>query len=194
MRTPPTARPEVLDGIVAMLDDLPFFETTVQAAAFGLVAAMKAVPSLAGMALLRDESPDGSGGYVVVYARGATPGALELVRSRVPEDDTAIGAALVRGGPVSLEYGDGRRPPWRHTAFGDPWTSVIVPVHDEAAPGRCLGSLELVDPTDGRPLDDFARDTLATIARRLVELRRGRPTRAGDLSNVFAPAQLGLED
>jgi hypothetical protein len=191
MRTPPASRPEVLDGIVAMLDDLPFFETTVQAAAFGLVVAMKAVPSLAGMALLRDESPDGSGGYIVVYARGATPGALALVRSRVPEDDAAIGAALVRGGPVSLEYGDGRKPPWRHTAFGDPWTSVIVPVQDEV---RCLGSLELVDPTDCRPLDDFARETLATIARRLVELRRGRPSHAGDLGNVFAPAQLGLED
>ena len=137
MRTPPTSRPGVLDAIVAMLDDLRFFETNVQAAAFGLVAAMKAVPSLAGMALLRDEShdasQDGGGGYIVVYARGATPGALELVRSRVPEDDPAIGAALVRGGPVTLEYGEGRTPPWRHTAFGDPWTSVVVPVQDEAA-------------------------------------------------------------
>jgi hypothetical protein len=187
--TPRTSRPELLDGVVTALEDLAFFETMVEAASFCLVTAMRAVPSLAGLALLRDEATEMGGGYVVVYARG--PRGYELVRTRVAEDDPAIGAALVRGGPVALEYGAGRTPPPRHTAFGDPWTAVVVPAQDER---RCLGAFELVDPLDaldGRALGDSARETLATIARALVEFGQGRPQR---LDNVFAPEQLGLED
>jgi hypothetical protein len=186
IKTPRTSRPELLDGVVTALEDLTFFETLVEAASFCLVTAMRAVPSLAGLALLRDETGEMGGGYVIVYARG--PRACELVRTRVAEDDPSIGAALVRGGPVALEYGAGRTPPPRHAAFGDPWTALVVPVQDER---RCLGAFELVDPLDGRALGDSARETLATIARGLIEFGHGRPQRLG---NVFAPEQLGLED
>jgi len=180
--TPPTSRPQLLDGVVADLEDLVWFETMVEAAAFCLVTAMKAVPCLAGMAVLRDEER----GYVVVYARG--PRSFDVVRMRVREDDPAIGAALVRGGPAVIEYGPERRPPVRYEAFGDPWTALVVPVQE---PNRCIGSIELVDPTDSQGLGDSARETLATIARRLVEFGRGRTIRVG---NVFAPEQVGLED
>jgi hypothetical protein len=158
----------------------------VEAAAFCLVTAMKAVPSLAGLALLRDEDAGGRGGYVVVYARG--PRAFEVVRMRVREDDPSIGAALVRAGPVVIEYGSERRPPVRHEAFGEPWTAFVVPVQE---PHRCMGAIELVDPLDGRELGDSARRTLATIAHRLADFGHGR---SGKVGNVFAPEQVGLED
>lgn len=180
--TPPTSRPELLDGVIAALDDLVFFETMVEAASFCLVTAMKAVPALAGLALLRDEER----GYVVVYARG--PRAFEVVRMRVGEDDPSIGASLVRGGPVVIEYGPQRPPPERHAGFGDPWTAFVVPVQE---PHRCIGAIELLDPIDSKGLGDSARETLATIARRLAEFGRGRSARIG---NVFAPEQVGLED
>ncbi len=186
--------------MVTSLEDLSFFETMAEAAAFCLVTAMQAVPSLGGLAMLREEGGE-TGGYIVVYARG--PRAHEIVRLRVGEDDASIGAALVRGGPVALEYGDGRRPPSRHTVFGEPWTTLVVPVQE---PHRCLGAIELVDPIDGCTLGDSTREALATIARRLVEFGNGngngngnrtapsqsRPWRS--VGNVFAPEQLGLED
>jgi hypothetical protein len=190
---PPNSRPELqlLDKVVASLEDLTFFETMAEAASFCLVTAMQAVPSLGGLVLLREEGGE-AGGYIVVYARG--PRGHEVVRARVGEDDPAIGASLVRGGPVALEYGDGRSPASRHTVFGDPWTTLVVPVQEPQEPHRCLGSIELIDPIDGCSLGDGAREVLATIARRLVEFGHGRPERSRAVGNVFAPEQLGLED
>ncbi len=188
IQTPPTCRPEVLDRVVTALEDLPFFETMVEAAAFCLVTAMQAVPSLGGLVLLREDGGE-AGGYIVVYARG--PRGYELVRARVGEDDASIGAALVRGGPVALEYEGGRSPPSRHTVFGDPWTTLVVPVQE---PHRCLGAIELVDPIDGSSLGDSTREALATIARRLVEFGHESRGRSRSVGNVFAPEQLGLED
>ena len=186
--TPPASRPEVLDRVVTALEDLSFFETMAEAASFCLVTAMKAVPSLGGLVLLREEGGD-AGGYIVVYARG--PRGYEVVRARVGEDDPAIGAALVRGGTVALEYGGGRSPASRHAIFGEPWTTLVVPVQE---PHRCLGTIELVDPLDGCTLGDATREALATIARRLVEFGHGRAAQARAVGNVFAPEQLGLED
>jgi hypothetical protein len=183
--TPPTSRPELLDGVVTALGDLPFFETLVEASAYCLVTALKAVPALGGLALLRDEGSD-EGGYRVVYARG--PRAYELVRSRIAEDDATVAAALVRGGCTMLDYGEGRRPPERHVHFGDPWTAIVVPAQDEE---RCLAVFELVDPLDGRSLGDSARETLSAIARAFAEATRTLPRRVGD---VFAPEQVGLID
>jgi len=180
-KTPPTS----LDRVMSSLQDLTFFETMAEAAAFCLVTAMQAVPSLGGLVLLREDGGE-AGGYIVVYARG--PRGYELVRARVGEDDASIGAALVRGGPVALEYGDGRSPPSRHTVFGDPWTTLVVPVQE---PHRCLGAIELVDPIDGCTLSDATREALTTIASRLVDFGHGRSRSVG---NVFAPEQLGLED
>ena len=181
--TPPTSHPELLDEVVAALDDLPSFETMVEAVSCCVVTAMQAIPSLAGLAVMRD---DERGGYVVVYARG--PRAYEVVRTRVPEDDAAVVAALTSGGPVSIEYGSDRAPPERHALFGDPWTVFVAPAQSSE---RCLGVIELVDPIDGRAMGDSARHALATIARGLAEFAKGRTL---SYDRVFAPEHLGLED
>jgi GAF domain-containing protein len=171
------------DSVFAALRDLAFFETPVEAASFGVVTAMRALPSLAGVALLRDEE---HGGYVVVYARG--PRSHVVVRSRVPEDDPIVGLALVRGGPLSVEYGSDTPPPERHASFGEPWTALVAPIQLE---DRCVGVLELVDPLDGRTLGESARHALSTITQHLAMFLRGRELVVRD---AFAPAQVGLED
>lgn len=53
--------------VVTSLADLSFFGTAATAASFCLVTAMRVIPSLAGLALVRDYE---KGGYLVVYARG----------------------------------------------------------------------------------------------------------------------------
>jgi hypothetical protein len=181
--TPRDAHPAIADQVFGALRDLVFFETPVEAASFCLVTAMLALPSLAGLALLRDED---RGGYVVVYARG--PRSHAIVRTHVAEDDPLVAMALVRGGPVALEYGPDLAPPDRHAAFGDPWTGLLVPVQDEE---RCLGVLELVDPIDGAVLGEATRDALSTIARHLSDFVRGKATR---VESAFAPEQVGLEE
>ena len=181
--TPRRSHPEMADTVFAALRDLVFFETPVEAASFGVVTAMRALPSLAALALLRDEQ---RGGYVVVYARG--PRSHTVVRARVAEDDPVVGLALVRGGPVSVEYGSDTPPPARHASFGEPWTALVAPIHLE---DRCVGVLELVDPLDGRTLGESARHALSTITQHLAMFLRGRPM---SVDAAFAPEQLGLED
>lgn len=183
MPTPRASHPEIVDHVFSTLRDLSFFETAVEAAAFCVCVAMKAIPSLAGLALLRDEQ---QGGYVVVYARG--PRGYAVVRTRVAEDDPVIAAALTRGGPQSLEYGDARRPPERHASFGDPWTALVAPVQGEE---RCMGAIELVDPLDGKSLGDADRQALATVAQHLADFVR---THTLVVTRAFAPEQLGLDE
>jgi hypothetical protein len=182
-RTPRKALSGPADAVFAALRDLAFFETPVEAASFGAATAMSALPSLAALALLRDEE---NGGYVVVYARG--PRAQVVVRSRIREDDPLVGLALVRGAPVQIEYGSDTPPPDRHAAFGDPWSALVAPIEVD---DRCIGVLELVDPLDGRALGESARYALATIAQHLAAFLRGKPI---VVANAFAPEQLGLED
>ncbi|MGH7298557.1 MAG: GAF domain-containing protein, partial [Polyangiaceae bacterium] len=169
--------------VFASLRDLAFFDTPVEAVAFGLVTAMQVLPSLAGIAVLRNDASDG---YVAVYARG--PHAYQVVRARVAEDDPIVGLSLVRGGPVSVEYGSDTPPPARHAAFGDPWSALVAPIQ---VGERCQGVLELVDPLDGRSLGESARHALATIAQHLGVFLRGRPHA---VDAAFAPEQVGLED
>jgi hypothetical protein len=167
-----------LEAALGALEDLFFFETAVEAVSFGLVTAMRAIPSLAGLALLRDAE---YGGYVVVYGRG--PRSHEVVRARVSDRDPVVTAAFALGGPTDLEFGGRTRPPARHTCFGEPWTVMATPVRD----GRdCLGLLELVDPLD-RPADAWV--ALKAIADRLGRFLRG--TRIVTAS-AFAPEQVGL--
>lgn len=180
--TPREAHPEALDCVVTELADLSFFETVVEAACFGLTVAMRAIPSLGGLALVRDEE---RGGYMVVYACGRR--ASEIVRLRVAEDDPIVAAALVHGGPIALDYDDDTRVPDRHALLGDPWATLVAPVQDAE---RCLAMLELVDPLAGRDVGDAGRHVLSSIARALAEFARGR--RAA-VANVFAPEQVGLE-
>jgi GAF domain-containing protein len=181
--TPRRSHPEMADAVFSALRDLSFFETPVEAASFGVVTALRALPSLAAMALLRDEA---RGGFVVVYARG--PRSHTVVRGRVAEDDPIVGLALVRGGPVSVEYGSDTPPPERHASFGEPWTALVAPILLE---DRCVGVLELVDPLDGRTLGESARHALSTITQHLAMFLRGREMIVGD---AFAPEQVGLED
>lgn len=183
MPTPRASHPEIVDHVFSTLRDLSFFETAVEAAAFCVCVAMKAIPSLAGLALLRDEQ---QGGYVVVYARG--PRGYAVVRTRVPESDPVIAAALTRGGPQSLEYGDSFRPPERHASFGDPWTALVAPVQGEE---RCVGAIELVDPLDGKSLGDADRQALATVAQHLADFVRAHRI---VVARAFAPAQVGLDE
>ena len=171
------------DAALAALHDLPFFQTPVEAAGFAVVTALRALPSLAGVALLRDGQ---KGGYVVVYAQG--PRAHVVVRSQVAEDDALIGMVVLRGGPLSIEYGADRPPPERHAAFGDPWAALVAPILID---DRCVGVLELVDPLDGRAVGQSARHTMATIAQHLAAFLGGRDLVVGA---AFAPGQVGLED
>jgi hypothetical protein len=181
-RTPATSHPEIADRAFSSLRDLAFFETPIEAASFGVVSAMCALPSLAGLALLHD---DERGGYVVVYARG--PRSHAVVRSRVAQDDPVVALALVRGGPVSVEYGSDRPPPERHASFGDPWSAFAAPIQIEE---RCVGLIELVDPLGARTFGRSARHALAAIAQHLAVFIGRRPIVVG---NVFAPEQLGFE-
>lgn len=181
--TPRASHPEIVDHVFSTLRDLSFFETAVEAAAFCVCVAMKAIPSLAGLALLRDER---QGGYIVVYARG--PRGYAVVRTRVTEDDPVIASALARGGPQSLEYGEVASPPERHASFGDPWTALVAPVQGEE---RCMGAIELVDPIDGKSLGDADRQALATVAQHLADFVRSHGV---EVARAFAPAQVGLEE
>jgi hypothetical protein len=183
MPTPRSSHPEIVDHVFSTLRDLSFFETAVEAAAFCVCVAKKAIPSLAGLALLRDEQ---QGGYVVVYARG--PRAYAVVRTRVGEGDLVIGAALAHGGPRSLEYGDALRPPERHASFGDPWTALVAPVQGEE---RCVGAIELVDPLDGKTLGEADRQALATVALHLADFVRAHSL---VVTRAFAPEQVGLDE
>jgi GAF domain-containing protein len=169
--------------VLVALDDLSFFETAVEGASFGLVTALRALPSLAGLALLRDGE---SGDFMVVYARG--PRSHDIVRARVPADDAVVGLAVVRGGPVLVEYGSDRSPPSRHAGFGDPWTAMVIPL---VLDDRCVGVLELVDPVEGRTPDEAMRQVLATIGRRIASFLEGRPL---VVRTAFAPEQVGLDD
>ena len=180
--TPRTSHPEIGEAVFASLPDIAFFETAVEAASFALVTAMRALPSLAGLALLRDNE---NGGYVVVYGRG--PRSYQVVRTRVSEDDPVVMAALLHGGPVAVEYGAERSPPARHACFGDPWTAFATPVHDGQ---RWVGLLELVDPLDRRTIGSTALHALTAISRQLADFIRGREV---VVNNAFAPEQVGLE-
>lgn len=181
--TPRTSHPEMADAVFSALRDMAFFETAVEAASFGVATAVSALPCLAALALLRDEE---NGGYVVVYARG--PRSHVVVRTRVAEDDPFVGLALVRGGPLCIEYGSDTPPPDRHAAFGDPWSALVAPIQLEE---RCIGVLELIDPLDGRTLGESARHALTTISQHLGVFLRGKPI---VVANAFAPEQVGLED
>jgi hypothetical protein len=181
--TPRTSHPELADAVFSALRDLVFFETPIEAAAFGVVTAMQVLPCLAGTVLLRQDDGDG---YVAVYARG--PHAYKVVRSRVAEDDPIVGLALVRGGSVSIEYGSDTPPPARHAVFGDPWSALVAPIQLEE---RCVGVLELIDPLDGRSLGESGRHALATIAQHLALFLRDRRL---VVDGAFAPRQVGLED
>ena len=183
--TPPAPHPDLDGALAASLADLSFFDTVATGAAFCLLAAMRVVPSLAGLALVRDAT---RGGYVVVYATG--PRGFEVVRARCAEDDPSISAAIARAGPVTFEHGGGRAlaPAVRHARFGDPWTVIVTPAFDEI---RCVATLELVDPLDGPAPAEAARQALALIAARLAAFARQHP---GEIGEVFAPEQLGLDD
>jgi len=182
-RAPVGSHPEILERVLESLRDLAFFETPIEAASFALVTALGAVPSLAGLALLRD---DACGGYGVVYACG--PRSHAVVRARIGDDDPAVGLALVRGGPVAIEYGSDLPAPARHAAFGDPWAAFAVPIR---LGERCIGLIELVDPLDGRMLGESARHALTTIADHVAAFVGDR---AVSPARAFAPAQVGLED
>jgi hypothetical protein len=173
----------VSDAVFAGLRDLSFFETPVEAVSFGLVTALRALPSMAGLALLHD---DENGGWAVVYARG--PRAHAVVRAHVDEDDAIVGLATIRGGPFAIEYGSECAPPDRHALFGDVWSALVTPI---LVGDRSVGVLELVDPCDGRCIGSSSRHALQTIAQHLGVFLAGREL---VVSHVYAPAQVGMDE
>jgi len=179
----PAPAPALADAVYGALGDLALFETAVEGAAFCLVTAMRALPSLGGLALLRDPA---RGDWVVVYAQG--PRAHETVRNRVGSRDGVLAMARTRGAPLRVEYGYALPAPARHEALGEPWAAVVVPVMNG---DECVAALELVDPLDGRGPSTQARDALDTIAACLAEFLRRRPI---DVGSAFAPEQVGLDE
>jgi hypothetical protein len=132
-----------------------------EGARFCLDAALRSVPCMAGLALLRDRA---MGDMSVVHARG--PRADRLLRTRSQVDALMTRAGRARK-PTVVTYGaePGAEKAMcpRHALF-DPWSVVLVPVmHD----GALVGLLELIDPIDGNPFDDQALSALAYVGSRL---------------------------
>jgi hypothetical protein len=120
---------------------------------------MSALPSLVGLAHLFDAS---RGDLAVVHATG--PRADGLLGTRTPPGDALIARAMHAGKPAQVTFGSepGADPNMceRH-AFFDPWSVVLVPV---VVDGRLLALFELIDPIQGKQVDDLAKDALAYVA------------------------------
>jgi hypothetical protein len=129
---------------------------------------MDAVPCVAGLAHLSDPA---RGDLVVVHARG--PRADALLGARTPQADAFVARAVLAGKPTILvsgaEPGAEGTTCERH-AFFDPWSVVLVPV---VVGGRLLALLELIDPVEGKPVDELPRDELAQVAECLGRFLSG---------------------
>lgn len=132
-----------------------------EGARFCLEAALRGVPCLAGLVLLRDAA---MGDSVVVHAKG--PRADRLLRTRAQVDGPMTRAAQA-GKPTVVTYGSepGAEPTLcaRHALF-EPWSAALAPVMHG---GQLVALLELIDPIDGNPFDGRALATLGYVAMRL---------------------------
>jgi len=156
--------------------DLSALDTAVACGSLCVATALRILPSTAGLLLLWDCE---DGDFTVAYATG--PRATRIVLTSGTADDHAIARAARAGGPVTIVYGNCVPMLARHAHFGRPRGAHIIPVLDQ---GRCLGSIELVEPS--LPLSDFTRvqQALAYIATRFAE--RVRQTGIV-LSNIVPP-------
>ncbi len=172
----------VLDDLVSRMRDLPCCETTAEAASLCLAAALVALPSQLGLAHVYDAR---AGHFVVVHGQGA--GAEQLLMTTTTEGDLLFASAMAHGAPFSFHY-DGQtphpRPPRRHTIGGTARSVLTAPAIEA---GRCLGVIELVDPTDGSYFDVRAENMLAYVARHFSEFLAQHGTEFGHL---VSPGQM----
>ena len=184
--TPAPARlsiPEITDLLFDAMTDLPFCDTAVEGGAYCLTSILRALPSLAGIVSLFDPEVRE---LVIVYAQG--PRADRLLMTRFASGDALVARAVETREPIIESYGadagagaGAGAPRERHAAFGEPWSVVVAPV---MRGGRLLGTIELVDPIDGSPFDDRARDALRYVAAQWAELIAERGIR---LPRLVAP-------
>ncbi len=144
------------------MHELTKLESDSEGARFCLEAALAAVPSLAGLAHLRDPK---TLELVVVHAQG--PRADGLLQTRTAQSDALVARASRARKPTVATYGaepDAEKAACPRHAFFDPWSVVVVPV---VHGGQLLGLLEMIDPLDGKPFDEHSQSALAYVAGRL---------------------------
>jgi hypothetical protein len=156
--TPPAAA-DPAEQLFEAMQDLSRLETAPAGARFCLEAAMRAVPCLAGLVHLSDSARRE---LVVVHAQG--PRADALLGTHTPQADPLVARAAQAGKPTVVVYGaepGAERASCQRHAFFDPWSVVLVPV---VVGGQLLALLEMIDPTDGKPLEELPQDALAYLA------------------------------
>ena len=175
----PTPRLSMTDPTDVLFDamyDLGLFETAVEGASYCLASLLRALPSRAGMIHLYDTE---TREFVTVYAQG--PSSDELLMNRHSDEDWLISAAICKHKPLVMSYGDevGGRPLDRHAKFGAIKSVLVAPVFSW---GRCLGVIELVDPTDGSPFDVRSQNAIAYAADRYGEFLGERGVHVGTVA------------
>jgi hypothetical protein len=175
----PAPRLTITDPTDVLFDamyDLGLFETAVEGASYCLASILRALPSRAGMIHLFDTE---TREFVTVYAQG--PGSDELLMNRHSDEDWLISAAICKHKPLIMSYGDevGGRPLDRHAKFGAIKSVLVAPVFSW---GRCLGVIELVDPTDGSQFDDRRENAIAYAADRYGEFLGERGVHVGTVA------------
>jgi hypothetical protein len=175
----PAPRLTITDPTDVLFDamyDLGLFETAVEGASYCLASLLRALPSRAGMIHLYDTD---TREFVTVYAQG--PGSDELLMNRHSDEDWLISAAICKHKPLVMSYGDevGGRPLDRHAKFGAIKSVLVAPVFSW---GRCLGVIELVDPTDGSSFDVRSENAIAYAADRYGEFLGERGVHVGTVA------------
>ncbi len=166
MVVPRCSEPDATEVLFEAMHELDMYDSSAQAAAHCLATAIRVVPSLAGLVHLYDAR---SRAFVTVYGHG--PRAERRVLERVAEDDALIARAARDKGPIVVDYPDAGAPAERHAYFGDPWSVLVAPI---VAGGVVLGAIELVDPRDGAPFDERAKDAVCYVADRFAEFVKER--------------------
>jgi len=160
------SEPDATEVLFEAMHELDLFDSSAHAAAHCLATAIRVVPSLAGLVHLYDAK---ARTFVTVYGHG--PRAERRVLERVAAEDALIARAARDKGPIVVDYPDAGVPAERHAFFGDPWSVLVAPI---VAGGVVLGAIELVDPRDGAPFDERAKDAVCYVADRFAEFVKER--------------------
>ncbi|WP_394821209.1 GAF domain-containing protein [Pendulispora albinea] len=169
-----------IDDLFQTVRDLPFCETTAEAASFCLAAVLRFSPARIGLVHVYDAE---TRQFVVVYAQG--PDTDDALMMRTHEDDPLIQSTLRDDAPRSWHYDEhttDARPRNRHAFFGPVRSVLVAPVAHRKRP---LGVIELIDPLDGSFFDARAENTLSYVAGRLGEHLASRGTTIG---HIVAPS------
>jgi len=157
----PQSAVDVIDLLFDAMEDLPFLETALEASAFCLSAALRVLPSRAGMVHLYDIN---TREFITVYTQGENT--EKLLMARTPETDALFAAAMGRHRAMAFRYDRGGSPRDRHTFFGPPRSVLTAPAMVD---GRYLGIIELIDPMQGGIFDERAENAISYVADRFAE-------------------------